>query len=217
MNNTILVGLRIKSIRKKLGETMETFGERFHVGKGTVNNWEKGRSIPKKPTLCQISQVGNIAIDELLYGDKSEYIEYLFDAKEEETVQEYTEINRKQFHDVVQEKKVRLLEKDLSNWSYNRILKKVNNIFEKITRDIPLTTDDMLLEIVGTLNTKMNWVRGLYDAEGLKKKGAIKNNNLDLTYYDDVMGVLLNARSEISKLREKLDANESKDVDLAEK
>ena len=41
------VGLRIKEIRKKLGYSMETFGEIVSQSpRSSVNSWEKGVSIP---------------------------------------------------------------------------------------------------------------------------------------------------------------------------
>ncbi|MFI3235148.1 helix-turn-helix domain-containing protein [Streptococcus suis] len=214
MNNTIMVGLRIQSIRKKLGETMETFGERFQVGKGTVNNWEKGRSIPKKPTLLKISQAGNISIDELLYGSKEEYIDYLFSNKLDEILSEYEKIDKKQLNKVIFEEKDLLLKKDLTNWSYNRILKNIDKIFKKITAKIPTDTDDMLLEIIHTLNSDITWVRGLYGEKGLVKKGTIINNNLKPEYYDEVMSILTEARGKISKLRDKLEDDELNSLDF---
>ncbi|HEM6146353.1 TPA: helix-turn-helix transcriptional regulator [Streptococcus suis] len=214
MNNTIMVGLRIQSIRKKLGETMETFGERFQVGKGTVNNWEKGRSIPKKPTLLKISQAGNVSIDELLYGSKKEYIDYLFSIKLDEILSEYEKIDKKQLNKVIFEEKDLLLKKDLTNWSYNRILKNIDKIFKKITTKIPTDTDDMLLEIIHTLNSDITWVRGLYGEKGLVKKETIKNNNLNPEYYDEVMSILTEAREKISKLRDKLEDDELNSLDF---
>lgn len=43
------VGLRIKDIRKKLGYSMEEFGEIVSQSpRSSVNSWEKGVSIPRK-------------------------------------------------------------------------------------------------------------------------------------------------------------------------
>lgn len=212
---TVMVGLRIQSIRKQLGETMETFGERFNVGKGTVNNWEKGRSIPKKPTLLLISEAGNVTIDELLYGSKSEHIEYLFTKKESETFRDYPFISKEQLHKLVQDKKEILLSKDLSEWDYHRISKYIDRFFDKIVQKIPLTTDDMLLEIVATINNNITWVRGLYNEKGLKKKGSIQNYNLDPKYYEKVMNILKQSRLEIQNLRDILE-NEDQMTNVVE-
>ncbi|MGC4389122.1 helix-turn-helix transcriptional regulator, partial [Streptococcus suis] len=68
MNNNVQVGERIKQIRLSLGESMEKFGERFETSKGTVNNWEKGRNLPNKENLKKISELGQMTVNELLYG-----------------------------------------------------------------------------------------------------------------------------------------------------
>lgn len=62
------IGKRIESIRLKVGETMEQFGERFNTSKGTVNNWEKGRNLPNKRNLASIASLGGISVEELIYG-----------------------------------------------------------------------------------------------------------------------------------------------------
>lgn len=82
--NNIEVGKRINSIRLSLGESMEKFGSRFNTSKGTVNNWEKGRNLPNKKNLLKIAILGNISLDELLYGNiilflKSECINFFDD------------------------------------------------------------------------------------------------------------------------------------------
>ncbi|MDO4902616.1 MAG: helix-turn-helix transcriptional regulator [bacterium] len=212
----IMVGLRIQSIRKQLGETMETFGKRFNVGKGTVNNWEKGRSIPKKPTLLLISKIGKLSVDELLFGSKSEYIEYLFKQKEHEVISDYDFISKEQLHNVVQDKKEKMLSKDLSEWDYNRIKKFIDRFFDKLVKGIPINTDDMLLEIVSTLNDKIVWVRGLYNEKGLKKKHRIQNYNLAPSYYQKVLTILQNARSEIDILRDTLEVDEATENNFIE-
>lgn len=62
----ISLGEKIKNIRLDLGETMETFGERFNTSKGTVNNWEKDRNRPNKNNLKIIADAANISVSELL-------------------------------------------------------------------------------------------------------------------------------------------------------
>ncbi|HEM4225075.1 helix-turn-helix domain-containing protein [Streptococcus suis] len=75
MNNNVQVGERIKQIRLSLGESMEKFGERFETSKGTVNNWEKGRNLPNKENLKKISELGQMTVNELLYGNVNNLIE----------------------------------------------------------------------------------------------------------------------------------------------
>lgn len=64
------VGERIKNIRIKNGKTQEQFGELFSASKGNVATWEKGLSLPNKDRLKLISELGNVSVDELLYGTK---------------------------------------------------------------------------------------------------------------------------------------------------
>lgn len=44
--NKKAVGLRIKSIRKANGDTLEQFGKSLNADKSLVSRWEKGQSIP---------------------------------------------------------------------------------------------------------------------------------------------------------------------------
>lgn len=49
-----LVGKKIKSLRKALGDNQAEFGERFGVEQATVSRWEKGEPVQRKhqePTL----------------------------------------------------------------------------------------------------------------------------------------------------------------------
>lgn len=68
------VGRRINEIRLNKGLTMEEFGENLNTSKGTVNNWEKGRNLPNNERLKKIADLANIEVNELLYGDKHEFI-----------------------------------------------------------------------------------------------------------------------------------------------
>ncbi|HEM6117251.1 helix-turn-helix transcriptional regulator [Streptococcus thoraltensis] len=67
--NNATVGNRIKSIRLDKGATMEEFGKAFDTSKGTVNNWEKGRNLPNKENLLKIAKMGNMTVEQLLYGE----------------------------------------------------------------------------------------------------------------------------------------------------
>lgn len=62
----LLVGKRIRSIRLKIGMSMEHFGKLFSASKGNVATWEKGISLPNTIRLRQLATLGNITVDELL-------------------------------------------------------------------------------------------------------------------------------------------------------
>lgn len=73
------VAKRIYQIRKNLGYSMEEFGKLLgDIPKSTVNNWEKGISIPKRKTLEKIATVSGRTISWLYFGNMEAYIrEYL--------------------------------------------------------------------------------------------------------------------------------------------
>ncbi|EGQ1670258.1 XRE family transcriptional regulator [Staphylococcus pseudintermedius] len=68
------IGARIKKIRINSGKTQEKFGELFSASKGNVAMWEKGAALPNKKRLLQISNMANISLDKLLYGELLPYI-----------------------------------------------------------------------------------------------------------------------------------------------
>ncbi|MDU3686254.1 MAG: helix-turn-helix transcriptional regulator [Enterococcus faecalis] len=69
-----LVGQRIKKIRINAGLSMEALGKKLSTSKGAVNNWEKGKNLPNVTRLKKIAELGNISLDELIYGDLKEAI-----------------------------------------------------------------------------------------------------------------------------------------------
>lgn len=76
------VGQRILQIRKKYGYSMQKFGEIIdNAPKGSVNSWEKGVNLPKEKRLKQIATLGNMTLNELLYGSFNEYVDKLVGEK----------------------------------------------------------------------------------------------------------------------------------------
>lgn len=74
--DNIAVGRRIKDIRVSRGETSAEFAEHFEpkASKGTVSKWENGHYLPNNKRIKRIAELGNITVEELLYGGTSEYI-----------------------------------------------------------------------------------------------------------------------------------------------
>ncbi|HBC4464417.1 helix-turn-helix domain-containing protein [Enterococcus faecalis] len=69
------VGERIREIRTNLGYSMEEFGKLLGDSpRSSVNNWEKGVSLPKKDKLEKIALLGNMMTDQVLYGRADEYL-----------------------------------------------------------------------------------------------------------------------------------------------
>lgn len=75
-------GERVRSIRLSLGMSQEKFGLKMEnkrrkenpANKAIVSSWERGISIPSPYRLVRIAELGNIPIDELLYGSIEEFI-----------------------------------------------------------------------------------------------------------------------------------------------
>lgn len=74
---------RIKKIRVQRNETLEEFAEQIRkktdfkikTTKSNVSKWEKGLNVPNDITLNAISKLGDITVDELLYGSEEERIQ----------------------------------------------------------------------------------------------------------------------------------------------
>lgn len=76
------VGERILKIRKEYGYSMERFGEIIdNAPKGSVNSWEKGVNLPNEKRLEQIATLGNVTLNELLYGSFKKYADKLITDK----------------------------------------------------------------------------------------------------------------------------------------
>lgn len=76
------VGKRILQIRKKYGYSMQKFGEIIdNAPKGSVNSWEKGVNLPNEKRLKQIATLGNMTLNELLYGSFKDYVDMLIKEK----------------------------------------------------------------------------------------------------------------------------------------
>lgn len=71
------LGMRISNIRKSKGLTLEAFGELIDdAGKSAVSKWEKGITIPNNKRLKKIAELGNITVDDLMFGSLESFIFY---------------------------------------------------------------------------------------------------------------------------------------------
>lgn len=75
------VGQRIYIIRNKLNLTLEQFGKlsNLNASKSIVLRWENGSSLPNRSRLEIIAKLGNMTVNELLYGSTYEFINNNFD------------------------------------------------------------------------------------------------------------------------------------------
>ena len=95
------VGLRIRSIRKDRGMTLDDFGDLLNpqASDSIVSRWERGVSLPSNERTKQIAELGEISVEELLYGDITNYVDnmiwdYTFD---DESGIETGEISKEHF------------------------------------------------------------------------------------------------------------------------
>lgn len=74
--NKSTVASNIRRVRQELGLSMDEFASRIddRAKSGTVSNWETGKNLPNNERLKKIADLGNITIDELLYGSKEDYV-----------------------------------------------------------------------------------------------------------------------------------------------
>lgn len=102
------LGLKIKSIRLTKGLNQGEFGALFTPGadKSIVSRWEKGISIPSADRLKIISEIGNITIDDLIYGTIEEALRNLL--QEAETFYEKRVIKKMMFLLILLQTQIRL-------------------------------------------------------------------------------------------------------------
>lgn len=62
------VGVRIKDIRMEKGMTTKEFGALFGASDSNVTSWEKGRTLPNKERLKNITDFAGITVQKLLEG-----------------------------------------------------------------------------------------------------------------------------------------------------
>lgn len=80
MGNTL--GARIKQIRVQKKMTLEEFANEIRkqtdnkskTGKSNVSKWERDENVPNDITLKAIADLGNMSVDELLYGNIRSYL-----------------------------------------------------------------------------------------------------------------------------------------------
>ena len=91
--NKKLVGKRIQAIRLGKGLTLEQFGELIGASKSSISEWESGKHLPPAKSIIsrwekgvmlpnfsrleRVAELGNITVNELLYGNNEYDIEDL--------------------------------------------------------------------------------------------------------------------------------------------
>lgn len=78
------VGLRIKSIRINRKESTADFAKNFdpEASDSLVSRWERGVNLPNNIRIKKIADLGDITVEELLYGKKLEAISQLYSLRD---------------------------------------------------------------------------------------------------------------------------------------
>ncbi|MCL1858385.1 MAG: helix-turn-helix domain-containing protein [Oscillospiraceae bacterium] len=67
MNN---IGKTIKKIREEKNITQEQLAEKLNVTRQAVSNWENGKTQPDIDTIIKISEILEVSVEEIIYGQK---------------------------------------------------------------------------------------------------------------------------------------------------
>ncbi|HAQ0441139.1 TPA: helix-turn-helix domain-containing protein [Enterococcus faecium] len=149
-DDKIVMGKRIREVRKNREETLEKFGKNFtiYTGKNVISRWEKGINIPDIEKLMNIAYLGKVTVPYLMYGEDYKNI-----LPKDERVSDFKKINsfsmglrmRKNRKDYYLEREEfgKLFSPSISKWSIDR--------YEN-GRDIPNTNRIIQYAYIGNLS-----------------------------------------------------------------
>ena len=66
-----MVGKNIKKAREGKGLSQEQLAERLNVTRQAVSNWERRKTQPDIEMLQRLSEVLEVSVEELIYGEKA--------------------------------------------------------------------------------------------------------------------------------------------------
>ncbi|KWY42011.1 helix-turn-helix transcriptional regulator [Enterococcus faecium] len=149
-DDKIVMGKRIREVRKNREETLEKFGKNFtiYTGKNVISRWEKGINIPDIEKLMNIAYLGKVTVPYLMYGEDYKNI-----LPKDERVGDFKKINsfsmglrmrkiRKDYY-LEREEFGKLFSPSISKWSIDR--------YEN-GRDIPNTNRIIQYAYIGNLS-----------------------------------------------------------------
>ncbi|NTO70038.1 helix-turn-helix domain-containing protein [Enterococcus faecium] len=158
-DDKIVMGKRIREVRKNREETLEKFGKNFtiYTGKNVISRWEKGINIPDIEKLMNIAYLGKVTVPYLMYGEDYKNI-----LPKDERVSDFKKINsfsmglrmrkiRKDYY-LEREEFGKLFSPSISKWSIDR--------YEN-GRDIPNTNRIIQYAYIGHLSLEF-WIYGIY-------------------------------------------------------
>lgn len=170
-----MVGKRIRKIRKKLGLTMQEFGNMVsNSPRSTVSTWEHGGNLPSKEKIELIAQIGSVNSEWIKWGDFSDYIEsYLLFLGYERYIEDNKYII-KNISSQIQKSHSLDFSKFPADANYSKFNRSIELIFNKAYLN---DLSELLSEVMHSIIDENN-CHELYEAN--KKK--IFNN-----YYDEIV------------------------------
>lgn len=129
--NKEFVAVRLKSIRKDLGWTIDMMANKLGLAKGTFNSYLRGLALPSEEVVEKVAQLAGTSKEWIYYGDIKDFIkEYLLDKGYGEFLNDYPHVINGIYL---------LLEKNNDTKSinnYQRTIAMVEDIFEDIYNPI---------------------------------------------------------------------------------
>lgn len=71
MNN---IGKNIKKFREDNNITQDKLAEEMNVTRQAISNWENAKTQPDIDTIFKLSQIFNVSVEEIIYGEKREHV-----------------------------------------------------------------------------------------------------------------------------------------------
>ena len=152
------VGVRIKTIRQKLGKTTKEFGALINgASDSLVSRWERGVNFPNTKRLNLIAEVGGTTVDYLLYGSLDDYARSLLNDLEKE-LNEDDSINKGAIPLIVDEVENRLFPKYLPRGFNDKdSLEKTFNEYKKDAIELWTNLDGLDVRLVTMIGSQISF------------------------------------------------------------
>lgn len=151
------VGVRIKTIRQKLGKTTKEFGALINgASDSLVSRWERGVNFPNTKRLKMIAEVGGTTVDYLLYGSLDDYARSLLNDLEKE-LNEDESINKGAIHLIMDEVENRLFPKYFPRGFNDKdSLEKTFNEYKKDAIELWTNLDGLDVRLVMMIGSQLS-------------------------------------------------------------
>lgn len=123
----IHIGQRVKTIRANLELDQRAFANKIGATVSALSNWENGRNKPNGIMLNKIAKLGNISVEELLFGEKQEIL--TFESGKE--FDEYRELLLKKIISDDLKSRVTMFENDYIRALINKGEEKISNFLSE--------------------------------------------------------------------------------------